>query len=380
LPIAFETIKIAPSGAFRSLQKAARHPGWSAVVERVREHYIRAVALIGYADYVRRHGGDPEALLREIGLPADDLDHARRIISCPKFAQLLENTAVALGRPDFALDFFREAPPHLPNCGPLTLIGLLVGTIGEWADFGVRYWNAHCNAFGVRLFDVADRPDDVAVRFVCAPGYQRTTQLVEGVFANIVGAARHISHRPDLALARLRFRHRRPADTAPHAVVFGCELEFGADHDEIWIDRSLLAVETGGSLRLLRPIFEKFLRAEISRLPVYDQTMRETTRAALESALGSGRCTIDFIANSLGMSGKKLQRLLAAEATSFSAVLAEVRRDRATQMLRETDIMVADIARLLDYAMVGAFTNAFTQWTGVSPTLYRRQSQNEPAG
>jgi AraC-like DNA-binding protein len=76
------------------------------------------------------------------------------------------------------------------------------------------------------------------------------------------------------------------------------------------------------------------------------------------------------------MSGKKLQRLLAAEATSFSAVLAEGRRDRAMQMLRETDIMVADIARLLDYAMVGAFT----QWTGVSPTLYRRQSQSEPAG
>ncbi|WP_026781964.1 helix-turn-helix transcriptional regulator [Pleomorphomonas koreensis] len=319
-------------------------------------------------------------MLREVGLPVDDFDHARRIISCQKFTRLLDNTAVALGIPDFTIDFFRQAPPHLPNCGPLTLIGLLVGSIGEWADFGARYWNAHCNAFTVRLFDVAGRPDLLAVRFVCAAGYQRTTQMVEGVLASVVGATRHISRRPDLDPARLRFRHPRPADTASHAAVFRCELEFGADRDEIWIDRSLLSVETGGSLRLLRPIFEKFLRAEIARLPVYDQTMRGTTRAALESTLGSGRCTIDFIANSLGMSGKKLQRLLSADGTSFSAVLAEVRRDRAMRMLRETDIMVADVARLLDYAVVGAFTNAFTRWTGVSPTLYRRQSQDAPAG
>lgn len=344
---------------------------------RPKEHYIRAVALIGFADYVRDRGGDPEALLRGLGLPLQVSGYSRQIISCAGFAQLLEDAAEQLGDRNFALAFSRDSPPHYPHVGPVALLGRIVADFAEWFAFSLRYWNLHSNAFVVPMVDVAGEPDLLALRFVCAPGYERTTQLVEGVFGNICGLARQVSGRHELRPVRVRFRHARPADMTLHAAMFGCDLAFAEAADELWFHRDILAVKINGSLRALRPFVERAVKTQIAALPIYDQTMRETARAAIESFLGSGNCSAEFIANSLGMSAKKLQRLLAGEATSFAEILSEVRRERAFAMLEETDIAIADIAGLLEYAQPGAFSNAFLRWAQMPPSEYRRRHRPE---
>lgn len=337
--------------------------------------FIRAVALIGYGDHVRRLGGNPEPLLLKLDLPLNSADYPRQIMSCHSYAQLLEDTAAALAYRGFALDWAKNTPPHYPNIGPLAMLGTMTRTFAEWVEFGMKYWNVHCNAFTARIFDVPDKPDMVTMRLICAPGYQRSPQLVESVLANIVGIATRTTGHRHLRPRLVRFRHPRPDDISLHEELFRCNIEFDADCDEFQFERRILALDTNGSLRMLRPFFERYIRTQISLLPIYDQTMRETTQAALDSLLGTGKCTIDFVAASLGMSAKKLQRLLASEGTNFSDILSAVRRDRACKILQETDVMIADIARLLDYAALGAFSNAFVQWMGMSPSEYRRATR-----
>jgi len=50
---------------------------------------------------------------------------------------------------------------------------------------------------------------------------------------------------------------------------------------------------------------------------------------------------------------------------------AEVRRQRARQLLRDTDLPVLAIAETLGYADAPAFTRAFRRWSGTTPTAWR---------
>jgi AraC-like DNA-binding protein len=341
--------------------------------------YIRAIALIGYAETVRGLGGDPVALLRRFELPTDPAYYGRQIVSCPRLVQLLEATAATLGNPDFSLLWSRNMQPNYPNGGSVALLGFFVRDFAEWIDLGIKYWNINCNAFTVRLVKPRDEPDAVLYRLVYAPGLPRSRQLAEGVLADGLGVARLVSGHTGLRPRAVRFAHDGRDDKALLEQMFDCPVQFNARHDEIVMDRSFLDLKTNGRLRLFRPFVERYIRREIALLPIFDQTIRETTRAALQVLIGSGNCNIAFVANSIGMSAKKLQRLLAQEETSFSEILTDVRREFAAGYLADSSIEISDVADLLDYASLSAFTNAFTRWQGMPPSAYRAQSEAEGA-
>ena len=73
---------------------------------------------------------------------------------------------------------------------------------------------------------------------------------------------------------------------------------------------------------------------------------------------------------------RTLQRRLADEGTTFREVVDEVRCDRASALLRDPDVRVADVAYAVGYDEVTSFTKAFRRWTGESPTDFRARHVN----
>ena len=138
----------------------------------------------------------------------------------------------------------------------------------------------------------------------------------------------------------------------------------------------MLDYPTNGHLKLFKGVLDRYIRYRIRQMPVYDQTM--TATVAIRSTIGTGRCSVDFIAHSLGVSVKKLQRLLALENTSFSDILDEVRHTIAVRLLSESDAPISRVAGLLDYSTVPPFTLAFRRWTGVSPRAFRSARLSSP--
>lgn len=84
--------------------------------------------------------------------------------------------------------------------------------------------------------------------------------------------------------------------------------------------------------------------------------------------------SMEAIADELHLDPRTLRRKLAAEGTSFRELIAGVRRDRAEQMLA-TGMPIEAIARHLGYAETASFTHAFSRWTGLSPSRFRRGPQ-----
>lgn len=332
--------------------------------------YIRSYALYGFVDIVRGAGGDPMEMVRTVGIDPALLDDVNRIVSWPCLCDLCELAARELDKPDFGMEWSLSIPSHFPNVGPAVLLASFAETLDEWIVLGLRYWRNHTNGM---LFQRLDDKisEDVRFRFVSDVP---SRQAIEAVMTHTVRVTRFVADSEEKNPTLVRFRHPRPARIDLHQSHFRCALEFGAEHNEILFRRDYLALPLNGGLRRLKWLVDFYIRRRIRRIATYDQSIAATTRIVLRDMLSSGHCTVDFVAASLGLGTKKLQRLLAQEGTSFSEILDDVRKATALELIVDDKISIAKIAGLLDYAGTPPFTLAFKRWTGLSPSDFRRDN------
>ena len=88
--------------------------------------------------------------------------------------------------------------------------------------------------------------------------------------------------------------------------------------------------------------------------------------------LTTDSASAEELADMLAMHRRTLDRRLRDAGTSFRAELDHVRFAVAQQMLSTTASPLEDIAPALGYAEPSPFVRAFTRWTGMSPTRWRK--------
>ncbi len=80
------------------------------------------------------------------------------------------------------------------------------------------------------------------------------------------------------------------------------------------------------------------------------------------------------MAERLGMHPRAMRRRLRAEGATFEAIKDQVRQVAAKELLRLSDLKIADISATLDYASPSSFVHAFRRWSGTSPELWRNEA------
>lgn len=120
--------------------------------------------------------------------------------------------------------------------------------------------------------------------------------------------------------------------------------------------------------------FEPELSRRLAELGVDDSTGTRV-RSALMELMPGGAYTIDDVAAKIGLSKRTLQRKLSEENTTFQKQLNSTREMLALHYIRNTDMTTNDIAYLLGYQELNSFLRAFTSWTGISITEYKKQMQ-----
>lgn len=118
--------------------------------------------------------------------------------------------------------------------------------------------------------------------------------------------------------------------------------------------------------------FEPELNKRLSELEV-DDSMSARVRSAITEMLPGGVFGIEDVAERLGVSKRTLQRKLSEENTSFQKQLNSTREVLAKHYINNTDMTTNDIAFLLGYAEINSFLRAFTIWTGMSISEYKKQ-------
>ncbi|MBS7538879.1 AraC family transcriptional regulator [Ancylobacter lacus] len=85
----------------------------------------------------------------------------------------------------------------------------------------------------------------------------------------------------------------------------------------------------------------------------------------------------DSVARELGFQPRTLARHLARVGTSFEAIKDEVRFTVARELLALTRLPVGRIAEALSYSANSSFDHAFHRWTGMAPSQWRAEQQQD---
>lgn len=89
--------------------------------------------------------------------------------------------------------------------------------------------------------------------------------------------------------------------------------------------------------------------------------------------LGVAPPTLASVASDLGLSARTLQRRLLGEGTTFEALASEARKLVAERTLRDTDLPLTEIAFMLGFSELSAFTRAAHRWFGKPPRELRAE-------
>jgi AraC-like DNA-binding protein len=97
----------------------------------------------------------------------------------------------------------------------------------------------------------------------------------------------------------------------------------------------------------------------------------EDLRRLLRTELLRDPCSAATVARLFSMHRRTLNRHLRSEGFAFRQIANQVRYEIACDLLSNTDMALSQIAAVLKYSELSAFTRAFRRWSGQTPSVWR---------
>jgi AraC-like DNA-binding protein len=165
------------------------------------------------------------------------------------------------------------------------------------------------------------------------------------------------------------FTHRAPARLTVHRRVFGT-VEFGHDFDGIVCNAADLDVPNPGADPVMARYTSRLLEQGSRRRPRISDRVREF----IVLLLPRGHCRVEVVAQHLGVDRRTVARHLAAEGTSFGALVDELRRDLLARYLKDGARPLSEVAGLLGFSEPSAFSRWHRTQFGVAARTRVRRS------
>ena len=317
------------------------------------------------AGRLREAGIDLKPLLRSAGLSASELSRKDMRIGVASQIKFLELAAKALKDPLLGFRLARDG--ELRQIGLLHYLAASSETLGDAMDRVQRY-SSIANA-GLVLKCSGDRNFTIALRYAGVARHSDRQQM-ECFVTMLVRFCRASTHRR-LNPIGVHFVHRRASESPELEKYFGCQIEFDADTDQIIFDNKAKQLP----LVSADPYLNEILLRDCEQALAYRRSRASSLRIAIENAitplLPHGKARLDAVAQTLGMSSRTLARRLNAEGLGFGEILNQLRSDLARHCLGEANLSISQIAWLLGYQGVSAFSHGCRRWTGMNPRRMR---------
>lgn len=179
---------------------------------------------------------------------------------------------------------------------------------------------------------------------------------------------------PDFRLLRFSLKAPVRRGGGPEtAEVFGARVQYGADSNHLRFDASHLRLPLPQANPLTAAMCAQMCGQLVER-----RRVRSGSSAIVRHYLGMPGSTppdLATMARLMNTSERTLKRRLAAEGTTFRALLDEARKATADELLAEASLPLGEIALRLGFSDSSSFSQTFKRWHGVSPGQYRRQKQ-----
>lgn len=334
---------------------------------------IRITSLKGLPRLLKARGVDPAEILGTFDLESPDTNRPGFFISYPVYAAILSASADATGCPHIGLLLAQEKEHDLTVAGALGVLIRNSPTAGEAFQSMARNYSSHSQ--GAKYHVEVEGDEARLIREGLIPSLRHDRRLQDLSLADFFKFFRYLCG-PEYRCREVWFTYEEPRDVKPYKALFQCPVKFGRDRQSLIFDASSLAHPIGTPDSTMETILEGF---QAPRVAAPDAPLRREVLSAIESSLGTGKCSAASVAALFDMHPRTLHRQLSEEGTTFSELLVEKRREMAEAYLRETPMALQQISDALGYSNPSIFTRAWRRWTGLSPSEWREDNRRREA-
>lgn len=327
--------------------------------------WVRSGALEHAPQLVAELGGDYALFARQLGLPDDPMAQPDLPVPVENAQSLLQHAQMTLGEECFGL--------RLGSLQGMTLFGAMAPlftsaeTIGALLADMANFFPLHTQGTIIGLVREADGLSLSYEMAVGAGASQR--QVIELGFGILCTELRR--HVPQWVPSAIYLRHAAPADRHWHRRILGSNIFYNAERNAVFIDAQMLGQPCLGADRqmhdALRAQYHLARRSASGLIVVQVEIL---VRAMLPFAA----MDLARIAKMLGHSCRTLQRRLADEGTSFTAIVDQARVTLAHNYLSESTLSVGQIAEILQFSESSALSRFLRHRLGLSPRQIRRMA------
>lgn len=323
------------------------------------------------AAIAEERGLPPAAVLAGTGLDAAALRDPYTLTSPSQFLQAVRNVVALPGGRDMGARL--GARLHATCYGTFGYALLCAESMRHVFDTGVRFHQLANGMLQVKWVEqqgmatwLLPSRETLLVPDACEAVYQFLVELQLTVHTTLLKDAMG----PWCVPLHACLGYAQPPHAALLAQLLECPLHFGQARNSLsypaaWLPRApqlanpITAAHVSGQCTRLLEEFK--WHAGITR-----RVYRELTRTPGQFP------DIEAVAEALCMTSRTLRRKLEAEGTSFTDLLASIRKALAIDYLSTTRLSTEDIASAIGFSDAVSFRHAFKRWTGKAPSEYRR--------
>jgi AraC-like DNA-binding protein len=324
---------------------------------------VKTASLTGFPELVRELGGQPESLMKQVGLDLSLFDDPEQMMSSETLSELFDLSAKALNCPCFGLLLSQRQ--GLSILGPVGLIMRQSPTFYDAIMALQKYIHLRSEA-GTFSLEV-DQGIAIIKYTASINGVDHSRQVTDlslGIGCHLM----RLYIGEDWNPRAVYFQHTPAPDLSPYNRIFHAPISFQQEFSGLVFDARILQATIGS----FEPEMQQFLGQylddqERTRKPEFIHQVS----LIIEGLLPKGQCSLQAVAHLLGLKERSLQRRLKREATTFQRVLDQARQSIAQQYLKTTATDLTVLAQLLGYADLSIFSKAFKKWFGISPSQYK---------
>jgi AraC-like DNA-binding protein len=312
-----------------------------------------------------REAGIVKPLLRSAGLSAIQINNKDVRIGVASQIRFLELAAKALNDPVLGIRLMHDA--DLRRVGLLYYVAASSETLGDALERAQRY-SSIVNA-GVVLKCFEARNFTIALRYAGVARHSDRQQM-ECLVTTLIRFCRDSTNRRLNPIA-VHFIYRRLPQSSEIEKFFGCRIEFAANTDRIIFEKKANQLRLVAADPYLNEILLHYCEQALAYRRSGESPLQITIENAITPLLPHGKAQLGAVAQKLGVSSPPLARRLAVEGLSVGEILSQLRSDLATYYLRDSNLPIYEIAWLVGYQGVSAFSHGYKRWTGMTPKKMR---------
>lgn len=333
-----------------------------------RPSMVLASAASGIVNLIESRGGDVDRIFGQTGLSPENIANPFNEIYLAQYCALFEEAATRTGDESFGLAFGNGFKPQ--QLGPLGYLAINAPTLGTAIGKMRTHFAAHQGKTELSLV----HDDGIAwlsYRVVdpCIESRTQDAELSLGIFTNICRRALGARWCP----VEVRFEHSRLGSALQYEKAFGAPVRFGRRTNALGLRVSDLSAEMPGHDPYLLTILEESLKERI-RHREHSLDFATVVLHQIRLNLADTPPSAAKIAKIMGLSEGAFARRLRELNLSFPILIGAARQELAFHYLKNSDMEFTEIAFLLGYSELSAFSRAFRSWTGVSPRHHREST------